>query len=263
VALPGIGDWEDPTKIAYRLDNPNEFVLPYRHFSVVFALERRLPLFSAVNINGALCVEGVPRTDIWKRDPRIDPARQILEECYGSSTGGFFSRGHMTRREDPNWGEWEVACQADADTFHATNAAPQAQSFNSPIWFGLEKYLLENAHSDEMRVSAFTGPVLAEDDLELFGIKIPSRFWKVIVFRHDETGALTATGYLTTQVTQVKALRQLQHVFGAYKDWQVPLATISEATGLNFSHLTPCDPLRDGSARFALQINHYADICTS
>ncbi len=263
VPLPELGDWVSEGRIAYRTDLEGEYVIPYRHFSVIFARHRRLPLISAVNIDGKRRQNGIPRTNVWKRDPRIDSAIQVLEECYGSSQDGFFSRGHMTRREDPNWGDWDVACQADADTFHATNAAPQAQSFNSPIWLGLENYLLQHAHRDSMKVSAFTGPVLADDDLELFGMQVPSRFWKVIIFRHDATGALTATGYLVSQAAQIKDLREPQYVFGIYRNWQVPLSALSELTGLDFSYLEPCDPLRRGTRRLALQINSHSDICTA
>lgn len=259
VALPDMERFRG--EVALRKDDGGA-VLDYRHFSVIFHRRRRLPILSAVNIDGKREQSGVPRTNIWKCDPRIDVGLQILEECYGPSDDGYFSRGHMTRREDPNWGSIADATQADADTFHATNAAPQAQSFNSPIWLGLENYLLRNAHSDDMKISVMTGPVFSDDDMEMFGVAIPQRFWKVVAFVHDETKRLTVTGYMTSQAIQVRDLREPQFVFGKYKDWQVPLSSITSNSGVDFSHLDRFDPLRSAGHRFALALDSHSDIYT-
>jgi len=261
VPLPGLGAWTRPGAIAHRLDDPAKVVLEYRHFSVIHCAARRMPLLSAVNIHGRRSVP-TSRTDVWKPDPRIALDVQILQECYGRESEGFFSRGHMTRREDPNWGSAAQAEEADADTFHATNAAPQAQSFNAPIWLGLENHFLQNARDDAMRVSVFTGPVFAEDDPELHGVQIPLRFWKVICFVHDDSGKLTATGYVASQAARVKRLREPQFVFGKYKDWQVPLTGIGALSGLDFSELQPHDPLRAAGARFALGLKSFGDVFT-
>lgn len=260
VEMPGLGEWAREGAIAYRLDKENEYVVPYRHFSVIVAQERRLPLVSAVNIDGTQEKSGIQRTNIWKRDPRLAKEVQILEECYGRSNEGFFSRGHMTRREDPNWGSLKLAKQADADTFHATNAAPQAQSFNSPIWLGLENHLLRNANLEDMRISVFSGPVFTDEDEEIHGVLIPGRFWKIVAFVHDDTQELTATAYIASQAVQIAGLRGPQYVFGEYEDWQVPVRTISMETGLNFSHLEEFDPLASASDRFMLKIKTVDDI---
>ena len=112
VPLPDTGRFR--ADIALRNDTGGS-LLDYRHFSVIFHRRRRLPILSAVNIDGNREQSGIPRTNIWKRDPRIDEGIQILEECYGGSEDGYFSRGHMTRREDPNWGNVQEATQADAE----------------------------------------------------------------------------------------------------------------------------------------------------
>lgn len=260
ITLPGLGSWDHDDAVCFRTDIDDEYIIPYRHFSVAVAKSRRLPLFSAVNIDGRKEVTGIPRTNIWKRDPRIPLSAQILRECYGREDKGFFSRGHMTRREDPNWGGADEATQADADTFHVTNAAPQAQSFNSPIWLGLENYLLKNAKIDDMKISVFSGPVLSDEDIEMFGVQIPSKFWKIVVFIHDESKKPTATGYLTSQTTQIEGLRQPQFVFGEYRDWQVPISRISSESGLDFSHLDDLDPMQQAGKSFLLRITDFTNI---
>lgn len=49
-------------------------------------------------------------------------------------------RGHLVRRRDPVWGSTTVAAQANLDTFHLTNAAPQVAAFNQDkaLWAGME-----------------------------------------------------------------------------------------------------------------------------
>lgn len=260
VPLPTLGRWAEG--VAMRTDLPGDPVLCYHHYSAVVAREWRMPLFSAVNIDGTVRRRKVPRTDVWKLDPRIPAKYQILQECYGREQEGFFSRGHMTRREDANWGPSKLASLADADTFHATNAVPQAQSFNSPIWLGLEAHLLHHANADQMKVSVITGPVFSEEAAVMFGIRIPSQFWKVIAFVHEHTKKLTAVAYLASQAEQITALRDVQYVFGRYRDWQVPVRRLARMTGLDFGQLTSCDPLSGADERFALQLGKLTDVYT-
>jgi endonuclease G len=197
-------------------------------------------VFSAVNIDGRRSLSVRGRRPRWRVDPRLDDGSQIIEECYGREGDGKFSRGHMTRREDPNWGARSVVTRANADTFHVTNACPQIQPFNAGIWNGLEDYALENAKQDDMRISVFTGPILRENDPEFHGVKIPVTFWKVITFIHDVTGRLTATGYT---MSQRDFLPGEEFVFGQYETYQTPLATIEEMTELNLGGLREADPL--------------------
>lgn len=224
--------------LTYELDGQEESELRYQHFSVVMSRSRRLCLWSAVNIDGRQPRGGQrPR---WRLDPRIPEDAQILKECYGNPPK--FSRGHMTRRQDPIWGDEDEAEQGNADSMHATNAVPQMQVFNAGIWLGLEDYALDHAKQDDMRISVFTGPFLRDDDPVLFGVQIPRSFWKIIAFLHDDTGELSATGYT---MSQEDFLREEEFVFGQHETSQVPIATIEQQTGLSFGDLVDRDPLRD------------------
>lgn len=214
--------------------------LQYTHFTVVMHAKRRMCVFSAVNIDGKKSVSVKGQRPRWRVDPRLPDTQQILGECYGYETEGKFSRGHMTRREDPNWGTQAVVKQANADTFHVTNACPQMQPFNAGIWNGLEDYALQNARQDDMRISVFTGPVFQDDDPTLFDVLIPVSFWKVIAFIHDGTGKLTATGYT---MSQRDFLPGEEFVFGQYGTYQTPLSAIEQMTKLSFGKLTKSDPM--------------------
>jgi endonuclease G len=208
--------------------------LRYEHFSVVMNRERRLCFFSAVNIDGKHPAKS-PRPG-WQWDSRISKEFQIKDECYGNPPK--FSRGHMTRREDPIWGPPDEAALGNKDSMHVTNTVPQMQAFNAPVWLELEDYALKNAKKDKMRISVITGPVFSEDDPDRFGVLIPIFFWKIIVFIHDQTGKLSATGYVMDQKDFVS---ENEFVFGRLKTYQRSLKSIEEMAGLSFQDLTEHD----------------------
>jgi endonuclease G len=225
--------------VEFDFEDKKEHVLRYEHFSVMMNRKRRMCFFSAVNIDGKLSRKSTRTT--WRIDPRIAKGLQIMYECYGNPPK--FSRGHMTRREDPVWGRPKEAALGNSDSMHVTNVTPQMQSFNAPIWLGLEDYALQNARQDKMKISVITGPVLLDKDPVKYGVKIPRSFWKVIVFTHDQTGELTATGYSISQVDQ---MREEEFVFGAYAVYQRSLSWIEERAGISFGSLKKHDPLVRG-----------------
>ena len=256
VPLPVLSAALNRDAVAFTWKGQRTRVLDYTHFSTVVSKSRRLPLFSACNLDGARPRE-VDRTS-WRRDPRIPAEYQLLDGVYGNERNGFFSRGHMTRRRDVLWGSKQAARQANADTFHATNAAPQVQRFNGGIWNELEDYILANSRKDQLRISVFTGPVFAADDPSLHGVKIPLRYWKVVGFVHRQTGKLSAVGYLASQATEVADLKSF--AFGAFMDQQRPLTAIEKLTGLSFGSLTAADVLAGASDNFAVALDDVRDM---
>ena len=233
VPLPVIRNATDI--LTFPWNGGQESELKYQHFSVVMSRSRRLCIFSAGNIDGA-----TPRRfkrPSWRLDARIPVSQQIRDECYGNAPK--FARGHMTRREDPIWGEPAEAALGNSDSMHVTNTVPQMQPFNGGIWLALESYALENARSDDMRISVMTGPFLMPDDPTRDGVRIPISFWKVIAFIHDETRELCATGYT---MSQEEFLRDQEFVFGKHKTSQTRIATIEQRAGLSFGSLTEHDP---------------------
>jgi endonuclease G len=153
----------------------------------------------------------------------------------------------MTRREDPGWGDAKTSKRGNEDSMHVTNTTPQMQAFNAPIWLALEDYALGHAKEDEMKVSVFTGPYFDDRDPEMYGVRIPIGFWKIIAFIHDDTGKLCATGYQMTQETTLQP--EEEFVFGAFTSPQLKVATqvsirsIEARSGLTFGKLAGADPL--------------------
>lgn len=240
-----------------RIIGSTETELRYQNFSIRQSKSRRMCYFSACNVNGKTSKK-VPRSNSWRFDGRIDTRYQILDDCYGNERDGLFSRGHMTRREDPVHGPEAQAILAERDTFCVTNAVPQMQSHNSPVWLGLENYLLENSRDDRQRISVFTGPVFRKSDPELYGVKIPLTFWKVVAFLHDDTGELAAAAYRDSQAEFVPDVEP-SFVFGAYKEMQVTVRAIENLTGFDFGVLADADVLRTADAEFALAVTQPSD----
>jgi endonuclease G len=237
VPMPSVTSGQDDV-LTFSVDGKTEDVLRYEHFAVMMSRSRRLCLFSAVNIDGLQSIS-MARAG-WRTDPRIPLGAQIRKECYGAEPK--FSRGHMTRREDPVWGPGDTASKANADSMHVTNVVPQMQPFNGGVWLELENYALQNARKDDMRISVFTGPFLTGEDPTRFGVQIPTEFWKVIAFIHDETGKLCGTGYT---MSQQDFLREEEFVFGKHKTAQRSIASIEQRTGLSFGPLAALDPIED------------------
>jgi endonuclease G len=229
----------------FEFDGKLETELRYEHFSVVMSRSRRMCFFSACNIDGNQSRKSARVA--WKCDPRIPKVQQIMRECYGSPPK--FSRGHMTRREDPGWGTPAVAKRGNEDSMHVTNVTPQVQAFNSPIWLALEDYALRHAREDEMKISVFTGPYFEATDPEMYNVRVPLAFWKIIVFIHDGTGELCATGYEMNQERSLQA--QEEFVFGRFTSpqlgiaTQVPIRSIEMRSGINFGELASIDPLAE------------------
>ena len=219
-------------------DRPT-ILLDYTHFSVRIVPARRLAAVVGVNINGRELVP-LDRIGIWHFDPRVPRSVQAGPEVYRHND---LDRGHLVRRLDPAWGSSRPAAKsANDDTFHFTNCSPQHKNFNQnqTTWAGLEDYILKNADLEDLKVTVFTGPVLAGDDPEYRGVKIPRQFWKVVVIAR--AGGLSATAYLLSQKDLVDDIHE-DFQYGAYRTFQVPVREIETLTGLDFNGLTASDPL--------------------
>jgi endonuclease G len=177
----------------------------------------------AVDDIGERAAESAEASDAWYVDKRIDPAELAGADVYeGQRVPGFpnprahariarmFQRGHLVRRMDPAWGSDAMALKADADTFHWTNCAPQVGFFNQGtadpdqhgtgggrLWRAIEDYVLANAAAEKARVSVFTGPVFRANDRKFRDIRVPRRFWKVLVWA--EQGALRSLALIADQ----------------------------------------------------------------
>ena len=236
------------------------FELRYHHFSIYMNAKRRMAFFTAVNIDGSKWIPidretGEPsdeseKAETWFEDPRIEPLAQSDQSLYDKQKPKrIFDRGHLVRRQDPNWGTPNGAKKANADTFHFTNCIPQFWIFNERVkfWKGIEDYVLDNAKAEHDRVTVFTGPVLTKDDPDYRSIKVPKRFWKILVRVENEM--LLATALIADQSLLFDQVPESLEAFDDMSkigQYQTSVKEIEKITGLNFGVLRNHDTFHPG-----------------
>jgi endonuclease G len=232
-----------------------ETELRYLHFSVVQNARRRMPFFTAVNVDGRRSRDvnrttgEVEASERWYLDPRIAEGEQLDQSVFDRQRPRIFDRGHLVRRIDPAWGAVSTAKRASDDTFHFTNCCPQVSRFNqsSALWQGIEGYVLDNARAERARICVFSGPVFGDDDPEYRGVAVPRAFWKLLV--RTEGGALRATAFLGSQRALLEAARAAPERLEDFVDlgrvemFQVHVLRLEAETGLDFGTLAAADTL--------------------
>ncbi|HLP93211.1 MAG TPA: DNA/RNA non-specific endonuclease [Saprospiraceae bacterium] len=240
----------EPNKVlrpfaAKRKDVPEEIELKYYYYSVIQHAIRKMPMVSAINVDGdpAKRRDDSEREDKWLRDVRIDLEAQLTDKFYANSG---FDKGHMSRREDANYADDPEKAKLYADmTCMHTNACPQVgrlnRSSSKGLWGRLEKVILEKGVSVESgkqsRISVYNGPIFAESDPVFRGVQIPMEFWKMVVWR-DDKNKLKATAFKLTQVPLVtdinfEAIDVDKNI--EFREFQISIEQLAALTGLDFS----------------------------
>ncbi len=233
-------------KLAYLTGSRTACVLKYQHFSTIQHALRRVPVLSAINVHGKYryaALDDSTRKDNWLRDNRIDYDAQLDDQWYAKSG---FDKGHLSRREDAEWGSTMAAAKASADmTCSYANAVPQVPAFNRAIfgyhgkWGQLEQDLLEQGVELEAgksaRINVFTGPIFRDDDPIHASVQVALSCFKVVAW-YNKDGDLCATGFELSQDQLVSNIVFEELNFGRlFKPEQKPLGWIEEATGLTFA----------------------------
>lgn len=262
VKLPQIGPGlqAEAAKIISNGQETSEFILNYRNFSVVMHAKRRLAIYSAANVDFAHRYDMSRPEDDWRFDPRIKQEHQLGNWYYANNK---FDRGHLTRREDLEYGDTpQGALLSAADTCHWTNCTPQHSQFNQnrDVWHGIERYILESTilEGGGLKAQVITGPILDDGDPEYRGIQYPLSFWKVVAAIGAEN-RLYATAYLASQGAIIDRHGiEVTPPFGAFGTFQVRVEEIERLTGLVFkakvkqapeASLTKFDPFQEATPR--------------
>ena len=231
------------------LADPSKNELKYTHFSIIQDKERRTPLVTAVNIDGATA-QDLERKGSWVLDNRIDTKYQMGNEAYSNNN---IDKGHQVRRRDPMWGP--DAEKAGGDTFVYTNASLQHANLNQRPWLDMENYVLDGAIAHQQKKCVFTGPVLRDDDPgfnnhgKMKPTKMPCAFWKVEAWNEPGKG-IQGEAFLMSQ-------KDIMGGANSKADWihltpmqlqtyRIPMAQLEEITHLHFGNIQDvADP--DGS----------------
>lgn len=230
-------------------------VLDYHHYSLAMNAKRRLTMWTAANVDysperrkagGARTSFG---SDRWAYDPRIPAEVQLGEQFYGPARQS--DRGHIVRRQDSAWGDSEQEVEySNSDTFHWTNCTPQHAAFNRAaapskyhqqegLWGGFEMYTQSQLQKGDTRACIFAGPILAADDPDVdLGhgpVKIPRRFWKVVVVRAPgaKKPVLQAFGFVLDQKELLDKFG-IEFAPGRFSRYRTALKDITKASGVQF-----------------------------
>lgn len=233
------------------IGDDSKFVLKYHNFSVAMHEERRFAIYSAANVHFGQRYEMKRPSVVWRQDPRITQKAQVTNFFYHENQ---FDRGHLTRREDLEFGLTPVdALQSAADTCHWTNCVPQHEQFNQneETWHGIELHLLERAILEgQMKAQVITGPIFDGGDPEYKKIVYPLSYWKIIAAINEEK-RLVATAYIASQAEVIEEFgieAAPADPFGPFKTFQVPISEVERLTQLTFTYGTPAKPLSDVDA---------------
>lgn len=236
-----------------------DYALDYSNYSVFHNPFRKFPYYTACNIDGGL-FKKIKRDELfsgkgdkWAKDDRIPKEHQWGNELYSAERSDF-DKGHLTKREDTQWGKHrDNAIQAAESTFFFTNAMPQVDRLNRGIWRKIEDYILHReVIKNHLKIVLFTGPVFSENDPDFVTkvkdetIQLPYLFWKVIYYQKENI--LHRTGFLTSQKGLLEKRRIVKPVvrgevhgedpFMDFKDaatYQVRVDFIETLSGLQFT----------------------------
>ncbi len=251
------------SQIALLKNKSNE--LKYFKYSVIFNAFRKMPLMSAVNVEGDATkrLDNSKRKDVWLRDERIDKDCQLTDKFYEASG---FDKGHMGRFEDANWDtapdkqqREENALRNGIYTCFYTNACPQVPGINrlgDNLWGKLEKAILEQGVKKEAgkqaRMTVFNGPIFdPKKERMRLKVTIPMQFFKIILWLND-AGKLKATAFTLSQEMLVsddqfdESMSLVDEALDidklvTYKRYQCSIKSLSKLTNIDFKHIEKYD----------------------
>lgn len=210
IKLPKLSVAQKKLRAALK-NNPKEFELKYTHFSIVMNKSRRFAFFVATNIDGMKWNAIIKNRPSFGKDANIPEQDQVGDELYNfykSSSNNDFDKGHLSKFQDPQWGDVATVKKAAVETMRYTNCVPQHHTLNRGAWKSIEDYIVKKFTvedgKDGKKVTVFAGPVLSNSDpyyIDLINgkpLQIPCHFYKVIVYR-NKTGKVAAAGFIMSQ----------------------------------------------------------------
>lgn len=257
VPLPRLS--QDLRRKASTLKDGSGTELRYSNFSVVMNGTRKLAFFAIGNFDPNAPHKVSRDEDPWALDPRLDRGHQATNFYYKSND---LDRGHLFRRLDGAWGDTrDAALQADHDTYHWTNIAPQHEIFNQSrlrptldLWGQLENEVTRVAHKEDARTTIINGPVFDDRHDPIHrGISVPMKYWKVIA--HDDGDAVRAYAFILEQDDLLQDIPLERRAFEDFDVNQMSVFTLGQQLGIDFGRLTEFDVLELVSVRETRRLN--------
>ena len=220
------------------------FIADYIHYSIVMSKFNNQALFSAANLDQEEFQKVSGRE--WFVDPRIGLGNQVGPKAYKSNP---WDRGHLTRRTAVTWGTKYLAKRASNDSCSYANASMQHENFNQDEWRVPEEIVRYLDKDKNGKINIFTGPVFTKMDRWYTrrtlneSVRIPSGFWKVVVYIGKDTDTIECQAYVMYQDANFLADKRGRHDIDI-RNYQVTITEIEQLTGLEFDEaLFEANPL--------------------
>ena len=236
----------------------------YIHYSIVMNRQTRQLVYAASNIDQNKDID-YPHSRSWRTDKNVGADFQLDNLDYYDNP---WDKGHMVMRDNNNWGDTKQEAKlANDDTYWYTNAAFQHKNLNRDEWKALETHIGKGWILDENgKLCVFTGPIHLDDDRYYtrdweHQVRIPSGFFKVVVFKSAATGKMATKAFQLYQEESVIAnQRGSKHLKeDKFVKQQVSLTEITELTGLVFAdEMYDTNPLlykQEGNEALASDLN--------
>lgn len=212
----------------------DEYIADYIHYSIVMSRSNKQAVYSAANVDQK--EEQKAKGRRWFVDPRIGADNQIGPVAYKNNP---WDRGHLTRRTAITWGTPYLARRASNDSCSYANASLQHANFNQDEWRLPEEAVARFDKDKNDKLCVFTGPLFTDFDRwyarpgihERF--RIPSAFWKVIVYIGKESNNVECQAFLMYQDNLFLADKRGRDTI-ELKNYQVTITEIENVTGLEF-----------------------------
>ncbi|MBS9462876.1 DNA/RNA non-specific endonuclease [Flagellimonas sp. 389] len=177
--------------------------IDYHHFTTCFNKQRNFALYCACNIptkTERIKVDRPSNSNFKEEIEELQIENQIGEDFYKCNENdhptirnkNLLDRGHVIRREYPQWETKEIAEIAAKETFLFANIAPQHHLLNQGDWKDLEDHVIKKMKN---KVSVFTGCIFTEGDPvavytgdetdKTQSFRVPTKFWKVVYYLKD------------------------------------------------------------------------------
>lgn len=242
-----------------KVEGNKKGILQYTNLSVFYHSERKIPFFSAYNIDGADKKTKISRSNSFHTDPRIPSQIQLSQDFYSfnyedsknRTLRKVFEIGHVAAHNEMSWGN-DAQLQTYR-TFHFPNSFPQAELLNSGLWKSLESYIINETSTIDQnkKISVFTGPFILPNDPVYKNdrsFKIPVLFFKVVVFSTEK--GIYSTAFVMSHEKRLKELDIFEETaelvektevvsefsdFKYKKVFQVSVGLLEKETGLKFT----------------------------
>lgn len=224
--------WRQQVKnLSPRLLSGDRFI-EHTALCLAYASDQGLTRWVGHVIAPAIRDGNIGRQGGFRSDPKL-PGSRFADASGRVAVPPGFERGHLAPAADFRWSELGLA-----ESYYATNIAPQLPAFNRGIWSELEELLRYYVYrrGDTGYLIVFTGPVLANSSRGSSS-SIPTAFWKVAY----DPQAGQAVAFLIPHQSQTQSLE-------AY--W-ISIDALEASTGLDFLASLP-DAIE---ARIESQVN--------